>query len=237
MAQGWISIHRKIQECDIWLDDEPFDRRSAWIDLLLLANHEDKSIIFDGHRITVKRGQYLSSVRKLSAKWHWGKNKTLAFLRLLEECEMITREADSRRTLITIAKYDIYQNEDIEQRTVKGQSRDSKGTVTGHRQATNNNDNNENNENNENKKEKENIKEKEPRHKYGEYQNILLTDEQLEKLKQEFPDDWQKRIDNCSAYCKSTGKTYKDYLATIRNWARKEHNQNNQKGGWDSVKV
>ena len=148
---GWISIHRKIQECDIWLDEEPFDRRSAWIDLLLLANHEDKSIIFDGHRIMVKRGQYLTSVRKLSVKWGWGKNKTLAYLRLLEECEMITRDADSRRTLITIVNYDIYQNEDVEQRTVSGQLRDSNGTVTGHRQTTNNNTNNDNNDNNDNK--------------------------------------------------------------------------------------
>jgi hypothetical protein len=61
---------------------------------------------------------------------------------------MITRDADSRRTLITIVNYDIYQNEDVKQRTVTGQSEDSEGTVTGHRQATNNKDNNVNNENN-----------------------------------------------------------------------------------------
>lgn len=218
MAEGWISIHRKIRECDIWDYDEPFTRRDAWIDLLLLANHRDKDTIFDGKRITIKRGQYLTSVRKLSKEWQWGKNKTLAYLRLLEECEMIRRDADSRRTLITIVNYDIYQNEDVAQRTVRGQLRDSKGTVTGHRQATNNNDNNENNN------KKEIYKEKVARHKYGEYQNVLLTDEQLEKLKNEFPDDWQKRIESCSSYCKSHGKTYKDYLATIRNWARKEGN-------------
>lgn len=136
--KGWISLHRKLQECDIWLDDEPFDRRSAWIDLLLSANHEDKGMIFDGHRIVVERGQLITSVRKLSAKWHWGKNRTLAYLRLLEELNMIERNADSRRTLITIVNYDIYQDEDLSKR-------DSNGTVTGHSQTTNNNVNNENN--------------------------------------------------------------------------------------------
>ncbi len=60
------------------------------------------------------------------------------------------------------------------------------------------------------------------RHKYGEYKNVLLSDEQMEKLKIEFPNDYQERIERLSEYCESSGKTYKNYLATIRSWARKE---------------
>lgn len=71
--------------------------------------------------------------------------------------------------------------------------------------------------------EKENKKNIKPiRHKYGEYKNVLLSDEDLEKLKNEFPVDWEARIENLSSYIASTGKTYKNHLATIRNWARKE---------------
>ena len=66
-------------------------------------------------------------------------------------------------------------------------------------------------------------KEKPQKHKYGQYQNVLLSDDELEKLKAEFPVDWQERIENVSIYCRSHGKTYKDYLATIRNWARKDN--------------
>ena len=33
------------------------------------------------------------------------------------------------------------------------------------------------------------------RHKYGAYQNVLLSDEDMKKLKAEFPDDWEKRIE------------------------------------------
>lgn len=69
-------------------------------------------------------------------------------------------------------------------------------------------------------------KPKEQKHKYGEYQNVLLTDTELEKLKTEFPFDWQERIDNLSRYMRSKGATYKDHLATIRNWARRD----NQRG-------
>ena len=60
------------------------------------------------------------------------------------------------------------------------------------------------------------------RHRYGEYENVLLTDDELGKLKNEFPDDWQERIERLSGYIASSGKKYKSHLATIRNWARKE---------------
>ena len=59
------------------------------------------------------------------------------------------------------------------------------------------------------------------KHKYGEYQNVLLTDEELDKLKAEYP-DWEDRIERLSSYVASTGKKYKSHYATIRNWARKD---------------
>lgn len=60
------------------------------------------------------------------------------------------------------------------------------------------------------------------RHAYGEYSNVMLSDEELEKLKAEFPSDWAERIEQVSTYCASKGKAYKNYLATIRSWARRD---------------
>lgn len=74
-------------------------------------------------------------------------------------------------------------------------------------------------------------KSKPSRHKYGEYQNVLLSDKDMEKLKSEFPNDWGERIERLSAYIASTGKKYKNHLATIRNWARNE-----SKGGTNNGK-
>jgi len=65
------------------------------------------------------------------------------------------------------------------------------------------------------------VKTKPVKHKYGEYKNVLLTDEELRKLKTEYS-DYEKRIENLSAYVESTGKKYKSHYATIRNWARKD---------------
>lgn len=62
------------------------------------------------------------------------------------------------------------------------------------------------------------------KHKYGEYKNVLLTDEELEKLKGEFI-DWEERIERLSSYVASSGKSYKSHYATIRNWAKKDREQ------------
>lgn len=62
------------------------------------------------------------------------------------------------------------------------------------------------------------------KHKYGEYKNVLLTDDELEKLKAEYF-DYKERIERLSSYVASTGKSYKSHYATIRNWARKDKEQ------------
>lgn len=59
------------------------------------------------------------------------------------------------------------------------------------------------------------------KHKYGEYKNVLLTDDELEKLKETFF-DWEERIERLSGYIASTGKKYKSHYATIRNWSKKD---------------
>ena len=71
------------------------------------------------------------------------------------------------------------------------------------------------------------------RHKYGLYENVLLTDEEYEKLREEFPRDYSDRIERLSEYMASTGKKYKNFLATIRNWAKKDVVQRpaSRKGG------
>lgn len=60
------------------------------------------------------------------------------------------------------------------------------------------------------------------RHKYGMYNNVLLTDEDMEKLKTEFPYDYEERIERLSEYIESKGAKYKNHLATIRSWSRKD---------------
>lgn len=71
-------------------------------------------------------------------------------------------------------------------------------------------------------KEKDIKRDRERKHKYGLYNNVLLSDSDMEKLQEEFPSDYSARIDRLSEYIESTGKSYKSHLATIRAWARKD---------------
>ena len=67
------------------------------------------------------------------------------------------------------------------------------------------------------------------KHKYGEYKNVLLTDDELEKLKAEYA-DYLDRIERLSSYIASTGKAYKSHYATIRNWARADAEKGRSNG-------
>ncbi|MBR5362320.1 MAG: hypothetical protein IK134_03230, partial [Oscillospiraceae bacterium] len=60
------------------------------------------------------------------------------------------------------------------------------------------------------------------RHTYGRYRNVYLSDEEMGTLQAEFPTDWQQRIEAVSEYVASTGKHYKNFLAVIRSWAKKD---------------
>lgn len=109
MSQGWIKLYRQIQDCFLWAD-KPFDKARAWIDLLLLANHEDKRIMFNGRPLDITRGQYLTSIRKLSERWGWSYDKTSRFLTVLSDDDMVRKDCDNNRTLLTIVKYEVYQS-------------------------------------------------------------------------------------------------------------------------------
>ena len=63
-----------------------------------------------------------------------------------------------------------------------------------------------------------------------------MSDGELDDLRREFPDDWQKRIDRLSEYMASTGKHYKNHLATIRVWARRDAPTEKPKGRFDDLK-
>lgn len=106
---GWIKVYRKIEDCPFWFE-ERFTYGQAWIDLLLMANHRSKRILFDATWIEIQQGQILTSIRKLSTRWGWGVKRTMRFLDNLAADNMVIRESNTKRTLITIVNYSVYQS-------------------------------------------------------------------------------------------------------------------------------
>ena len=109
---GWIKLHRQIQECFLWRIKEPFDKRSAWIDLLLLMEQQNKNLMIDGKIETIKRGSYMLSIEKLCDRWMWSRNKVKRYLDVLEREHMIVTRRTNKGTLVSVVKYCIYQNQD-----------------------------------------------------------------------------------------------------------------------------
>lgn len=74
-----------------------------------------------------------------------------------------------------------------------------------------------------NKKKTINNKEKtinnKERHKYGRYGHVLLTDQDLTSLEQEYgKEETTTAIDYLDNYCEANGKSYKNYAQAMRNW-------------------
>ncbi|HDK7158452.1 TPA: DnaD domain protein [Clostridium botulinum] len=145
-GKGWISLYRSIQDHWLW-QEKSFSKGQAWLDLLLSANHQDKKIVFDSNLIEVKRGQFITSIRKLCDRWGWSNSKVKKFLDTLQSDEMIHYKSDTKKTTINIEKYEVYQ-------VLSDNKNDAETTQKHHRSITetsqkhtNNNDNNVNNDN------------------------------------------------------------------------------------------
>ena len=141
--KGYIKLFRQIEGNIIWESKEPFDRRSAWIDLLMMVNFADSKLIIKNKVVTIRKGQTMTSVIKLSKRWQWSRNRTLRFLRLLAEQHMITYSGTPSGTLLTIVKYGVYQGGDTANGTSNGTT---SGTPDGTTDGTQNKKNKKNKE-------------------------------------------------------------------------------------------
>jgi hypothetical protein len=88
---GWISLHRSIQDNDLWLA-EPFTWAQAWIDLLLNANHKPGSFWVRRVEVKLERGQLGWSEITMSERWKWSRGKVRRYLGMLETRGMIVQQ-------------------------------------------------------------------------------------------------------------------------------------------------
>lgn len=114
---GWIKIDRQLKDHWIWTG-EKFTRGQAWVDLLMLANWEDATIVFNGQVTGVERGQLMTTIGFLAKRWMWSENKVRRFMADLRAEGMVRTNgrpngrANGRAngTLVTIEKYAFFQD-------------------------------------------------------------------------------------------------------------------------------
>jgi hypothetical protein len=101
---GWIKIHRK------FLDWEWFNKSEAvhlFLYMLIKANHKDGK--WQG--VDVKRGQFISSLGNISNATGLSIQVIRTNLKRLEKTSEIVVKSTSQFTIVTICKYECYQQE------------------------------------------------------------------------------------------------------------------------------
>ena len=129
---GYFKIERDFLDSAFWLS-EPFTKPQAWVDLIGLANYADKTKFYKGSFQSIKRGQIITSKQALANRWKWSKHKVHAFLRTLEDAEMVTMEGTTKGTLLTVVNYALYQDVGNAKGTQKGQRKERAGNAQGTR--------------------------------------------------------------------------------------------------------
>lgn len=66
------------------------------------------------------------------------------------------------------------------------------------------------------------------KHKYGEYKNVLLKDEELQKLKKDYP-NWEELIKYLDEYIEMKGYKAKSHYLCIKKWVVDAVKRENQK--------
>ncbi|MGM0163859.1 hypothetical protein [Enterococcus sp. DIV1059_2] len=107
MAEGWVKLHRTIT--DNWIWDNPHYLK-WWLDLILMANHKERKILFNDSIRTVGIGERVTSEQKLSERWGVSRNTVRKFLNLLVKDDMISlKKSRQTGTTYKINNYNVYQ--------------------------------------------------------------------------------------------------------------------------------
>ena len=124
MNTGWIKIYRSLLYWE-WADVP--EMVALWVRLIIRATHEDSQ----WHGVTISRGQLVTTTAKLAAESGLSPQQVRTCLDRLKASNQINTQATNKYTIITICKYEAYQEtETTEQQT--------NGKQTTRKQQTNN---------------------------------------------------------------------------------------------------
>lgn len=141
--EGWIKLHRKLQEKALWQCTTP-EQKVILITILLNINSDEKEWEWQGKQFICEPGQMVTSLASLAEKCGKGvsiKNVRTA-LEKFEKYGFLTNQSAKTGRLITVVNWALYQDSSYEVANQSANSRQSCGKEV----ATNkNNKNNKNN--------------------------------------------------------------------------------------------
>ena len=210
--EGWIKLHRKILDNPIIFKDK--DYLAIWIYLLLNATHKEIPALFKGKKIILQKGQLITGRKSISKQLDISESKTYRVLNAYKSEHQIEQQISNRNSLITIVNWDKYQ---ITEQQIEQQMNSNR---TASEQQVNTNKNVKNGRNNISASEETSSADTakaNSKHKYGEYGNVLLKDEELQKLKEEY-ENWEELIKYLDEYIEMKGYKAKSHYLCIKKW-------------------
>lgn len=109
MPAGWIKVYRQMLDNELY-QEKPFDKLHAWLDILLMVNHERKQFYSKGELVTLEPGQTITSVPILAKRWGWSEGKVRRFLGSLNGSAMCSADGSARGTTLTVVNWGKFQD-------------------------------------------------------------------------------------------------------------------------------
>ena len=192
--EGWIKLHRQLRDSQVFSNPKLL---KVWIWCLLKASVRSYDAIIGLRTVHIDEGQFVFGLISASEELDIPVRSLRRYLDVLQSEGMVAIKSTTKYSILTVENWGFYQ----------GTATDKESAMASKRQAN------------------ANIQEgKESINKghFGEFKNVLLSEEELNKLKIRFPDDYSDRVERLSEYMTSSGRKYKSHYATILAWARKD---------------
>ncbi len=230
MQNGWIKLHRKIQENGIYSDSNML---KLWIHCLLKASHKERSQLVGNQMVELLPGEFITGREVLSDEFNKGVKKAdrvsaitlFRWLNNFEKWQMLNIKKTTKYSVVTVLGWSEYQHDE--------QQLNNKRTTDDQQLNTNKNVKNEKNE----KKidmggsedETEISKPKRKTEKKLEYAELVkMTETEYSKLVESHGEPATKSmIEILDNYKGSKGKNYASDYRAILSWVVKRFQQEN----------
>ena len=106
---GTVNISRGLFDSEAFRD-EVLTEREAWVWMVMAASWKARPVRSGDYVANTERGQLAHSIRYMAKAWKWTPAKAQRYLKRLEKLKMICVETDTGVSVVTVCKYDEYQN-------------------------------------------------------------------------------------------------------------------------------
>ena len=136
-------MHRKLLDSGMLRNHSLF---TLWVYCLLKANHKPNTFIWNGEKVTIQRGQFISGRKEIAKDLNMNESCTYRNLKKLEKLGNVNIKSNNKFSLITVCKYNTYQTSTLQSEQHFEQQVNNKRTTSEQQVNTNNNDKNDNND-------------------------------------------------------------------------------------------